>query len=171
MRQAPLRRCVFLDRDGVINRKAPPHEYIRKWKDFHFIPAVVDWIRIFNALGFLVIVATNQRGVALGRIDPQELSRIHENMRKSLLVRGARIDDIFCCPHDTGCCECRKPKPGMVLQAAAKWRISIPDSILIGDSPSDQELAVRCGLHFVGVADGRVIDGFHDKSASTPERL
>src|SRR5215831_16473868 len=74
-----MRRCVFLDRDGVINFKPPKGQYIRTWGEFRLIPAVVDWIRLFNALDMLVVVVTNQRGVALGQVDRAELTRIHDN--------------------------------------------------------------------------------------------
>jgi len=86
------RRCVFMDRDGVINEKPRPGEYIESWAEFKLIPAAVDWIRLFNALGLLVIVVTNQRGVALGRVNPKELNRMHARMRKQLAGLGARIE-------------------------------------------------------------------------------
>jgi histidinol-phosphate phosphatase family protein len=150
--------CVFLDRDGVINCKPRPGEYICRWEEFRFIPAIVDWIRLFNALELLVIVVTNQRGVARGLVEPEELARIHKNMIDQLGAAGAGIDDVFCCPHEEGVCDCRKPAPGLVLQAARKWDIDLARSIMIGDSARDQELAQRCGMQFIAVADGRVID-------------
>ena len=150
------RRCVFMDRDGVINQKAKPGEYIRTWEEFKLIPAAVDWIRLFNALDLLVIVITNQRGVALGQMTIEELGLIHENMRKTLMGMGAHIDDVFSCPHAIGTCNCRKPKPGLALEAVRKWNISIADSIMIGDSPADREFAITCGLRFIPVSQGHV---------------
>jgi histidinol-phosphate phosphatase family protein len=152
-----MRRCVFLDRDGVINYKPRDGAYIRRWEEFHLIPAIVDWIRLFNVLDLLVIVVTNQRGVALGLVDANELARLHQNMIDQLAEAGARIDDVFCCPHAEGVCECRKPAPGLVLQAARKWDLDLARSFLIGDSARDQQLAQRCGLRFIAVAEGRVI--------------
>ena len=152
-----MRRCVFLDRDGVINFKPEPKEYIRTWAEFALIPSVVDWIRLFNALDLLVIVVTNQRGVALGLIDPGELARIHDNMKRDLLGLGARIDDIFCCVHEEGTCNCRKPRPGMVMEAAQKWDIDLSQSVLIGDSSRDVELALACGMPFIAVHEGTVV--------------
>jgi D-glycero-D-manno-heptose 1,7-bisphosphate phosphatase len=146
-----MRRCLFLDRDGVINIKPVPGEYIRTWEDFRLIPSVVDWIRLFNALDLLVVVVTNQRGVALGHVDPAELARIHDNMKQQLLTLGARIDDIFCCAHEEHTCNCRKPRPGMVMAAARKWDIDLKRSLLIGDSTRDEELALACGLPFIAV--------------------
>ena len=150
-------RCVFLDRDGVINRKPPEGSYIRSWEEFCFIPGIADWIQLFNMLGMLVVVVTNQRGVARGLIHADDLEAIHRNMTRELANAGAHIDDVFCCPHEEGACECRKPKPGMVIAAAKKWCIDIPGSILIGDSERDLELAQSCGMRFVFVEDGRSV--------------
>ncbi len=152
-----MRRCAFLDRDGVINFKPEPKEYIRAWSEFRLIPSIVDWIRLFNALDLLVIVLTNQRGVALGQIDAGELARIHDNMKRELLTRGARIDDVFCCVHEEETCNCRKPRPGMAMEAARKWNIDLVQSILIGDSARDRELALVCGMPFIAVHEGTVI--------------
>ena len=153
-----MRRCVFLDRDGVINVKPPDGEYVRRWEEFRLIPAAVDWIRLFNALDLLVVVVTNQRGVARGLVAPEELERIHANMREQLLGLGARIDDVFCCPHEKDVCDCRKPRPGLVQAAARKWDIDLARSVMVGDSPSDEELARRCGMRFIAAAGGRVVD-------------
>ena len=104
-----------------------------------------------------MIVVTNQRGVALGQIDPAELARIHDKMKQELLGLGARIDDIFCCVHEEGTCNCSKPRPGMVIEAARKWDIDLTQSMLIGDSSRDEELALACGMAFVAVHEGTVI--------------
>jgi D-glycero-D-manno-heptose 1,7-bisphosphate phosphatase len=159
-----LRRGAFVDRDGVINVSPRPGHYVRTWEEFRLIPETVERIRLFNALDFVVIVVTNQRGVSRGLIDPAELERIHANMRTELARLGARIDDVFCCPHEENTCECRKPKPGLVLQAAAKWDIDVRASILLGDSPSDSELARKCGMHFVAVREGRLVGRLRDEA-------
>ncbi|MBZ5602586.1 MAG: HAD family hydrolase [Acidobacteriia bacterium] len=151
------RRCVFLDRDGVINEKAAPHEYIRQWSEFRFLPNVSDWIRIFNALDYLVIVITNQRGIARGKMTRQAVDEIHRRMIEELDEHGARVDDVFLCPHEEGTCDCRKPKPGMLLQAQAKWDIDFSASLLIGDSDEDEAVASACGVRFLRVRDGRII--------------
>jgi histidinol-phosphate phosphatase family protein len=155
------RPCVFLDRDGVINEAAAPGDYIRTWSQFRFLPNAADWIRLFNALGFLVIVVTNQRGVALGLVDPKSLEEIHANMVSVLAAAGARIDDVFFCPHEYGTCDCRKPQPGMILQAREKWDIDLERSVLIGDTELDQALARNCGLRFVlATGDGHISPAF-----------
>jgi D-glycero-D-manno-heptose 1,7-bisphosphate phosphatase len=151
------RRCVFLDRDGVINVAAPEGEYILRWGDFEFIPAAIDWIRLFNALDCLVIVVTNQRCVARGMVSQREVDEIHQRMVAELAAQGARIDDVYCCPHEEDACECRKPKPGMVKAAAAKWDIDLPGSLLIGDSERDRNLARNAGLRFLETRHGRLV--------------
>jgi D-glycero-D-manno-heptose 1,7-bisphosphate phosphatase len=140
------RRCVFLDRDGVINEKPAPHQHIRSWSEFRFLPNIADWVRMFNTLGYLVIVVTNQRGMARETVE-----EIHGSMIRELLQRGARIDDVFVCPHEEDSCDCRKPKPGLVLQAQKKWRLDLAKSLMIGDSDEDAALAAVCGLSFLRV--------------------
>ena len=141
----------------MINVKAARGDYIRNWTGFTFLPNITDWIRIFNALEYLVVVITNQRGVARGLISPEDLDEIHRNMVNELASGGARIDDVFCCPHHENACECRKPKPGMILQAQAKWDLDLGRSLLIGDSDSDEQLASNCGLKFIRVTQGHIV--------------
>lgn len=148
---------MFLDRDGVINEKPLPGEYITAWDQFRIIPAAIDWIRLFNALDLLVVVVTNQRGIARGLMAPEDLEEIHRRMLESLVAAGARIDRVLYCPHEKGSCECRKPKPGLILRARSELDIDLRRSIMIGDSDGDEELARSCGLRFVRVEDGRVI--------------
>lgn len=147
------RRCVFLDRDGVINEKAEPHHYVRTWNEFRFLPNIADWIRIFNALDYLVIVITNQRGIARGIMTQESVDEIHHRMLDAFARLGARVDDVFVCPHEENGCDCRKPKPGLVLQAQSKWDIDIGHSLMIGDSDDDAKLAALCGMSFLR-ADG-----------------
>jgi len=150
------RRCAFLDRDGVINASPPRGEYVRRWEEFAFLEPVFDWVRLFNALDLLVIVVTNQRGVALGRMARADVDDIHRRMVAEFDRRGCRIDDVFVCPHEEGTCDCRKPRPGMVLAAQRKWNIELAGSLLIGDSDRDRDLAGACGLRFLRADNGRL---------------
>jgi D-glycero-D-manno-heptose 1,7-bisphosphate phosphatase len=152
------RRCVFLDRDGVINTAALKGEYIRTPDEFHLLPNIADWIRLFNAVEFLVIVVTNQRGVALGLMTDDDLAAIHAKMLRDLAGLGARIDDVFSCPHAHNACDCRKPKPGLVYAARDKWDIDLSRSLLLGDSDVDRELAANCGIPFLRVEGGRIVE-------------
>ena len=156
-----MRGCVFMDRDGVINRNPPAGDYILNWSEFTFMPRIEDWIQIFNALGLLVIVVTNQRCVARGLMTGQALDELHRRMAAELLSRGARVDDVLTCPHEDGVCNCRKPLPGLIRQAVDKWNIDLSRSILIGDTDRDRELAANCGIPFVLVKDGAVMETVH----------
>jgi len=151
------RRCVFLDRDGVINESPAPGEYICRWEEFRIIPSAVDWIRLANALGLLVIVVTNQRSVSLGLVTQERVDELHRRMCEALAQRGAHIDDVYCCPHAEGACDCRKPKPGMVLAAAEKWNIDVPSSVMIGDSDRDRDLAANTGLVYLETRNGHFL--------------
>jgi D-glycero-D-manno-heptose 1,7-bisphosphate phosphatase len=152
------RRCLFLDRDGVINAAPPAGDYVRHWDDFRLLPEAVSWIRLFKAAGYLAIVLTNQRGIALGLYSHAELLALHERMRAELAAQGAILDDIFYCPHQEDACDCRKPRPGMVVEAQRKWNIDLTASLLIGDTQRDRLLAERCGIPFALVRDGHVIE-------------
>jgi D-glycero-D-manno-heptose 1,7-bisphosphate phosphatase len=153
-----MRRCLFLDRDGVINAAPPKGEYIRSWDEFRLLPEAVDWIRLFKAAGYLAIVITNQRGIALGLYSEADLRAIHERMRAELAAQGALVDDILYCPHAEGACDCRKPRPGMIVEAQRKWDIDLAGSLLVGDSERDRLLAERCGIPFVLVREGKVVE-------------
>ncbi|MCE9564907.1 MAG: HAD family hydrolase [Planctomycetes bacterium] len=154
-----IRRAVFLDRDGVINVSPPKGEYVQEWAGFTFLESSFDWVRLFNALDLLVIVVTNQRGVALGRMTQADVDDIHQQMLEEFSLRGCRVDDVFVCPHEEGTCECRKPRPGMVLAAQKKWNLDLAGSLMIGDSDSDFELARTCGLRFLRAENGRLVQG------------
>lgn len=160
------RPCLFLDRDGVINVKPADGAYVRDWSEFRLIPAIVDWIRLFNTAGFLVIVVTNQRGVARGIVRPEDLDEIHDRMIKELAARSARIDDVFVCPHEEGTCDCRKPRPGLIRDAQRRWDIDMERSLLVGDSECDRQLAANCGLRFLRACDGRIVET-HERTASS----
>lgn len=152
-----MKRCLFLDRDGVINAAPPKGEYVRSWDEFRLLPEVVAWVRLFKAAGFLAIVITNQRGIALGVMTEAELAALHSRMRAALAAQGADLDDIFYCPHAEGACDCRKPSPGMVLAAQRKWDIDLAGSLFVGDGERDRLLAERCGIPFVMVREGKVV--------------
>jgi len=150
------RAAAFFDRDGVINVAPPAGEYVRRWSEFQLIPAAVDWIRLLNALDLLVVVVTNQRGVARGLMSAAALEEIHGNMRALLAEHGARVDDVLCCPHEENTCTCRKPRPGLVLDAARRWNIDLERSVMIGDTDVDRALAERCGMRFLRARRGRL---------------
>jgi histidinol-phosphate phosphatase family protein len=144
-----LNKVVFLDRDGVINRKAAEHDYIKSWKEFSFLPGVSDAVKRLNNAGFLVVVVTNQRGVARGMMSMEDVENIHEKMCCQLETEDAHIDAIYVCPHDIGQCNCRKPDIGLFLQAEADYEIDKSQSWMIGDSESDIIAGNRYGVQTI----------------------
>lgn len=140
-------KFVFLDRDGVINRKAPDGEYVTSWKDVLILPGAERAIALLNHASHKVIVVTNQRGIALGRLSELDLASIHENLQNHLKGFGAHIDSIYFCPHDLGQCNCRKPAPGLFELAFRDFPESSPDnSVMIGDSDSDILAGMNIGM-------------------------
>jgi len=135
-----LKKVVFLDRDGTINRDSA--DYIKSRAEFDFLPGSVEAIRNLTANGFTSIVITNQSALARKFISSAELDAMHAMMCRTVASGGGKISDIFCCPHmpDEGC-ECRKPAPGLIHQARQKYNIEIADSIMVGDSAKD----IACG--------------------------
>jgi len=152
-----MNQAAFLDRDGVINQKAAEGEYIVRWDDVHFLPGVSHGIKLLNESGFRVIVVTNQRCVARGLITSHELEVLHRQMREYIDREGARIDDILYCPHEIEPpCNCRKPMPGMLLEAARTHSIEMNKSWMIGDSEVDMRAgkAAGCKTAWVGPRNG-----------------
>lgn len=147
-------RAVFLDRDGTINVYKG---LISSVQDLELIPNIADTIRKINESGYLAIVVTNQPVIARGDCTVEELERIHEKLETLLGQEGAYIDDIFYCPHhpDKGfagerpeykiACGCRKPRPGMLLQAAEKYNIDLAQSYMVGDDERDMEAGRQAG--------------------------
>ena len=154
---------VFLDRDGVINRKMPEGQYVRSWLDFEMLPGVAEAIGKLNRAGMKVLVVSNQRGVALGRYTAGDVDAIHESLQKVLGAEGAHVDRFYFCPHDREACACRKPLIGLFEQARAEFpEIEAETSVMIGDSLSDIEFGRRAGMHtffIVGAAETRRAGG------------
>jgi D-glycero-D-manno-heptose 1,7-bisphosphate phosphatase len=141
-----MKRAVFLDRDGVINRRVAEGEYVTRWEDFHFLPGVAEAISLLDRAGWSVIVISNQRCVAKGLLTIAELEAIHQKMLEELAKSGAKLGGIYYCPHDKEpSCLCRKPFPGMLLTAAHEHQIDLTSSWMIGDSESDIEAGKRAG--------------------------
>jgi D-glycero-D-manno-heptose 1,7-bisphosphate phosphatase len=132
------KKAIFLDRDGVINVKLPEDRYVRRPSELSLIPGAVEALRILRRLGYVLVIVTNQRGIARGFMTAQDLDRVHEVLKQELSRNGGQIDAVYYCPHDTWeACSCRKPEPGLVLTAARDWDVDLEASYLVGDSPSD----------------------------------
>lgn len=151
---AKKQKAIFLDRDGTINRYVG---FLKNIDEFFLLDGVVEAVRMINQSGYLAIMITNQPVIARGEVSWEELTEIHNKMETLLGNGGAYINDIFCCPHhpDKGYagerteykieCECRKPKPGLLLEAAEKYNIDLHNSWMIGDSVNDIEAGRRAG--------------------------
>lgn len=138
--------AAFLDRDGVINQKASEGQYVTRWEDFHLLPGVIEGIAELNRAGLCVIVVTNQRCVAKGLLTEADLKRLHRQMSDHLAQAGATIDAIYYCPHDIEPpCSCRKPAPGMLLNAARSHGLDLAASWMIGDSDTDIQAGKKAG--------------------------
>jgi D-glycero-D-manno-heptose 1,7-bisphosphate phosphatase len=143
-------RYVFLDRDGVLNRKLPEGAYVSDWAQFQWLPGAIEAIARMNRAGLTVIVVSNQRGIALSRLSVEQLEFIHSQMRSDLVRQGARLDAIYYCPHDQGECNCRKPDIGLFEQATRDFpEVDADNSVVIGDSLSDIQAGRRLGMRTI----------------------
>ena len=146
--------AIFLDRDGVINEEV---SYLSNPDDFRFIDGSIKAMKILKDLGYLLIVITNQAGIARGYFSEKVLQQIHQKMIRVLDTCDASLDDIFYCPHHpnfTGPCECRKPQPGMILVAAKKHDIRLDQSFMVGDTLGDIETGYNAKCKTVLVMTG-----------------
>jgi D-glycero-D-manno-heptose 1,7-bisphosphate phosphatase len=147
-----MNRAVFLDRDGTINEEAP---YIAQIRDLHIYPFASAAIQQLNSAGFLVIIITNQSGVGRGLIPLARLTEIHAALRSELAAVHARIDAIYACTHTPEeNCACRKPSPGLVLQAIADFAIDASRSFFVGDKREDILTARAVGITPILVRTG-----------------
>jgi D-glycero-D-manno-heptose 1,7-bisphosphate phosphatase len=145
--------AVFLDRDGTINVKAPEGEYITDPEQLRLLPGAAAGIGLLNRAGVPVIVITNQRGIALRRMDEADLDLVHARLHELLRDHGARVDGIFHCPHEKGACECRKPGTLMLRRAQHSLGLTtLRHTVMIGDSASDVEAGRRAGARTVLLA-------------------
>jgi D-glycero-D-manno-heptose 1,7-bisphosphate phosphatase len=145
-------KYVFLDRDGVLNRKARPGEYITRSEDLVVLPGVGEAVAELNRSGRKLIVVTNQRGIALGLYSHDDLDRIHDKLRAQLAAHGGHLDAIYICPHEAGECNCRKPLTGLFEQAYRDFPEATPEkSVMVGDSLRDIEGGIRAGMATVWI--------------------
>jgi rfaE bifunctional protein nucleotidyltransferase chain/domain len=151
IRAGAPRKAAFLDRDGVINLD---RAYVHQWSEFEFVPGAVDAMRRLREAGYVLIVVTNQSGLARGMYTEAQFQELTQHMRAALAEAGAEVEAVYHCPHHPKGsvpalavdCDCRKPEPGMILQAAREHGLSLADSLLVGDKPSDIEAARAAGV-------------------------
>ncbi len=152
-------RAVFMDRDGTINEEVG---YLSRMDQLKIFPRAPEAIRLVNASGMKVVVTSNQSGIARGYITEEFVRGVHDRINELLQAEGARIDGFYFCPHHpvygSGIykqdCECRKPKPGLLLQAAVEMNIDLARSYIIGDMLKDIEAGKKAGVRGILVKTG-----------------
>jgi len=154
-----VKKALFLDRDGVINKEK---NYLYKVEEFEFIDGVFDTCKFFQDRGYELIIITNQAGIARGYYTEEDFHKLNDWMLEEFKKRGIKISKVYFCPHHpdfTGECECRKPKPGMILQAQGEFGLDLSSSILVGDKESDIRVGKNAGVGLnVLVKSGHKID-------------
>ncbi len=166
-----MRRAAFLDRDGVIN---VDHAYVSRFEDFDFIDGVLEAARRLVDAGFVLVIVTNQSGIGRGYYTEADFHKLDQAVRAVFAEHGAPISATYFCPHHPTkalppwkCeCNCRKPAPGMILQAAKDLDIDLSQSVMFGDKASDMQAAKAAGVAF-RVQLGT--DGLTDPSDPAPE--
>lgn len=168
-----MRRCVFFDRDGVINTRLVGR-YVQTWEQFELVEEFPSVLRAVTKAGYDAVVVTNQRGVARGLMTLSDVDGIHEQLKQMLRDKyGLVFLDILCCPHEDGECDCRKPAPGMLIEAARRHSIDLTGSWMVGDSVSDMEAGRRAGCRTIYIGPSELVPppDLRAKSMSVLETL
>jgi len=144
------KKIIFLDRDGVINKKASKAEYVKSWDEFEFLPGAIEAMTLLAQNDYKIFIISNQAGIARGAMTEHDLKEIHGNMEKELKKHNVKIEKIYYCPHgwDDGC-ECRKPKPGMLFQASREHDLDLSKALFIGDDERDLQAGNAAGCRTI----------------------
>jgi D-glycero-D-manno-heptose 1,7-bisphosphate phosphatase len=147
-------KLVILDRDGTINYESDHH--IKSPDEWRPIPGSLEAIARLTQAGFRIVVATNQSGIARGLLDTATLVSIHDVLQRAAARAGGRVDAFFFCPHAAdSACSCRKPEPGMLLEVARRFNVSLENTYMVGDARRDVQAAAAAGARPVLVLTGR----------------
>ena len=163
-------KTIFLDRDGVVNQEV---RYLYRLSDFEFIDGIFEACLYFQKLGYEIVIVTNQSGISRGYYNENDYLKLTEWMLGQFNDNGINILDTFYCPHGPeSLCECRKPKPGMLIEAKHKYNISMKDSWMIGDSESDIKAANAAGISkTILVRSGHLVDESNSNSKFTIDSI
>lgn len=147
------RKVVFVDRDGVIN--AERHDYVKSWEEFRFLPGAPEALARLSANGFEILIVTNQSALHRGLLSDEGLAEIHRQMLDAIARVGGVVRDVLVCPHTPDeDCDCRKPRPGLLLQAARRHGLDLSTCYLVGDKLTDIAAGQAVGCRCVLVATG-----------------
>lgn len=140
------KKTLFLDRDGVLNRERG--DYTCSVEDFEILPDVAPALKLAQQKGFLLIVISNQGGIAKRIFNQARVEKLHSMMRNELALEGIHFDEIYYCQHhsEIGKCICRKPDSLMLEKAIARFHVDVANSVLIGDSQRDMDAAAKAGI-------------------------
>ncbi|MFO7940439.1 MAG: HAD family hydrolase [Bacteroidales bacterium] len=141
-----MRKAIFLDRDGVINQERGDYTY--RIDQFHFNPGVFEALKRAQDKGYMLIVITNQGGIAKKRYTHEDVDRVHDYMLKEFKKHGIAVQEVYYCPHhsDSENCLCRKPKPLLIEKALARFQVNPVASFFVGDRDRDVEAAERARI-------------------------
>jgi len=146
--------AVFLDRDGVINENR--EDYVKSLNELRFLPGAIRAIARLTSAGFRVIVVSNQQGVAKGVITRQALEEVERALTEELAAAGSKLAGAYYCPHlQEENCDCRKPRPGLMLRAASELGFDVADAIFVGDSHKDVEAGRNAGCRTILALSGK----------------
>jgi D-glycero-D-manno-heptose 1,7-bisphosphate phosphatase len=147
-----MRRAVFLDRDGTLNRPAAPGDYVRSPERLELLGGAATAVALLSGAGYLCVVASNQRAVALGMMSELDLAAVDARLRTLLAAGGADLCGSYYCTHSGDeACNCRKPQPGLLVRAANELAIDLSASWMVGDAPTDIEAGRRAGCRTLRV--------------------
>lgn len=147
--------AVFLDRDGVVNAFTEG-KFVRDWKEFAFLPGSLEALALLKSEEIPVIVISNQSGIGRGVVTLEQVLKVMKRMMREIKKRGGKIRAVYLCPHNPDArCSCRKPQPGLLLQAAEDLKIDLSSSYFIGDSLRDLEAGKKAGCKTVFVLSGQ----------------
>lgn len=147
------KKVIFLDRDGVINKRPSKADYVKDWKEFKFLPHSIEVIKLLSQNGYKVYIISNQPGIARGALSLKDLAQIHRKMVYQIKASGGKIEGIYYCPHNWNeGCSCRKPKPGLLYKASYDHFIDLTKTIFIGDDERDEEAGKAAGCKTILVS-------------------
>ncbi|WP_077284870.1 D-glycero-beta-D-manno-heptose 1,7-bisphosphate 7-phosphatase [Cognaticolwellia aestuarii] len=161
-----MNKALFLDRDGIIN---VDHGYVHKIEDFEFVDGIFDLCRLAVSKGYQIFVITNQAGIARGYYDKVTFETLSNWMVDVFNDQGITVSKVYYCPHHPSKgvnefvmpCNCRKPEPGMIIQAQQEFSLDLTESIFIGDKPSDMQAASNAGIKTRILIDSRYTNEPH----------
>lgn len=165
------RPAILVDRDGVLNQRAAPGQYIRSWAEWRWLPGACEGLARFHRAGYRVILVSNQAGLALGSVTDAALDDIHTRMRADVEAAGGKIDAIYTCPHhwEAGCA-CRKPQPGMLFAAQRDFHLDLTRTFFLGDDQRDAAAAEAAGCLFAEISENTPLASYADAWLSPPAR-